>query len=55
MKDKIDGIAVGRLADFVVLGQDPLACDPERILQVPITRAVIGGDDTDLFAQALCG
>ncbi len=55
MEDKIGSIAAGKLADFVVLGQDPLACDPERILQVPIIRTIIGGDDTDDFVQAQGG
>ncbi|WP_407193138.1 amidohydrolase [Bradyrhizobium sp. STM 3566] len=47
MDDKIGSIAVGKYADFVVLGQDPVACEPGRILQIQILGTVVGGIDTD--------
>jgi predicted amidohydrolase YtcJ len=36
-------IAPGKLADFVVLAEDPHTIDPERIKDIPITRTVVGG------------
>jgi predicted amidohydrolase YtcJ len=36
-------IAPGKLADFVVLAEDPHTIDPERIKDIPIARTVVGG------------
>ena len=36
-------ITPGKLADFVVLGDDILAVDPTRIKDIPIVRTVVGG------------
>lgn len=47
MDDRVGSIEVGKYADFVVLGQDPVACDPERILQIPILGTIIAGVDTN--------
>jgi len=39
-------IAAGKLADFVVLGDDPLAVDPSRLKDIEIVRTVVGGRTT---------
>ena len=36
-------IAAGKLADFVVLAEDPHAIDPEKIKDIAIVRTVVGG------------
>jgi len=36
-------ITAGKLADFVVLGEDPHTVDPEKIKDVQIVRTVVGG------------
>jgi predicted amidohydrolase YtcJ len=36
-------ITAGRLADFVVLAEDPHAVNPERIKDITIVRTVVGG------------
>ena len=36
-------IQVGKLADLVVLGQDPTAIDPFGIKDIPLERTVVGG------------
>lgn len=36
-------IEVGKVADFVVLGQDILTIDPERIKQIPIDMTIVAG------------
>ena len=36
----------GKLADYVILGADPRRTDPERLVEVPILRTVLGGRDT---------
>ena len=33
----------GKLADLVVLGQDPLRVDPSKLIGVPVERTMIGG------------
>jgi predicted amidohydrolase YtcJ len=37
-------IAAGKLADFVVLADDPHAVPNDRIKDVPIVRTVVGGE-----------
>ncbi len=39
-------IAAGKLADFVVLADDPLAVDPGRLKDIQIVRTVVGGRTT---------
>jgi predicted amidohydrolase YtcJ len=39
-------LAVGKLADFVVLSQDLLAVPPERIKDTKVLLTVLGGQDT---------
>ena len=41
-KDK-GSIAVGKLADFVVLAEDLHTIDPSKITDVKIVRTVVGG------------
>jgi predicted amidohydrolase YtcJ len=36
-------ITEGKLADFVILGADPHEVDPDRIVDIPIARTVVGG------------
>ncbi|MEU3269606.1 amidohydrolase family protein [Saccharomonospora sp. NPDC006951] len=36
-------LAPGFLADFVVLGDDPLAAEPERIAGIPVSHTYVGG------------
>ncbi len=36
-------IAIGKLADFVVLADDPHAVSPEKIKDIQIVRTVVGG------------
>ncbi|HEY2151512.1 MAG TPA: amidohydrolase [Vicinamibacterales bacterium] len=43
-EEQIKGsIAVGKLADFVVLEKDPHDVDPDQIMNIKINRTVIGG------------
>ncbi len=39
-------IAAGKLADFVVLSEDPFAADPGRLKDIEIVRTVVGGRTT---------
>jgi predicted amidohydrolase YtcJ len=43
-EEKIKGsIEVGKLADLVVLGQDPTRVDPSRLINIPVERTMVGG------------
>jgi hypothetical protein len=42
-EDKLGSIEEGKLADMVVLGEDILTVDPEKIKDIPIERTVIEG------------
>jgi hypothetical protein len=37
-------ITAGKLADFVILGQDLHTADPDGIKETPIIRTVVGGE-----------
>jgi predicted amidohydrolase YtcJ len=37
-------ITPGKLADFVVLSEDPHTIDPEKIKDIKIVRTVVGGN-----------
>jgi predicted amidohydrolase YtcJ len=39
-------ITPGKLADFVMLSEDPHAIDPEKIKDIAIARTVVGGETT---------
>lgn len=39
-------LTAGRLADFVILEQDPHAVDPDRIVDIRVLRTVMGGKAT---------
>jgi hypothetical protein len=39
-------LAPGKLADLVVLSEDPTAVPPERLLQMKVLLTVLGGQDT---------
>jgi predicted amidohydrolase YtcJ len=36
----------GKLADLVVLGQDPLKVDPRELIRIPVERTMAGGQWT---------
>ena len=36
-------VAPGKLADFVLLGEDPYAVDPDALKEIPVLRTVVGG------------
>ena len=42
-ENKKGSIAVGKLADFVVLAEDPHDVDPDRIKEIDVVRTVVGG------------
>ncbi len=44
-EERVKGsITNGKLADFVILGEDPHRTDPDRIKDIPIVRTVVGGE-----------
>jgi len=42
-EDVKGSITAGKLADFVVLGQDPHEADPDKIKEIAVVRTVVGG------------
>ena len=36
-------ISEGKLADFVILAEDPHDVDPDRIKEIEVVRTVVGG------------
>src|SRR5262249_50905320 len=44
-EEKVKGsIEAGKVADLVVLGQDPYEVDPSTLIKVPIQRTMVGGE-----------
>ena len=39
-------ITAGKLADFVMLGEDPHTVDPSTLNDIPVVRTVVGGGTT---------
>ena len=37
-------IEVGKLADFVFLGQDLTKINPDKVVDVPVIAAMVGGE-----------
>jgi predicted amidohydrolase YtcJ len=46
VEDKVGTIEAGKLADFAVLGADPLAVDPMAIKDIPVVATILGGKVT---------
>jgi predicted amidohydrolase YtcJ len=43
-EEKLKGsITPGKLADFVILAQDPHKVDPDQIKEIKVVRTVVGG------------
>ena len=43
-EEKLKGsIEIGKLADLVVLGRDPLREDPASLVSIPVERTMVGG------------
>ena len=42
-EDRKGSIEVGKLADFVVLEENPLSCDPQRIKDIPVLATILRG------------
>ncbi len=42
-EDRIGSIEVGKLADFVVLSENPLLIDPDRLTEIEIMETYLGG------------
>ena len=36
-------LEAGKLADLVVLGQDPMKVDPSALIRIPVERTMAGG------------
>ena len=53
-EDRKGTLEPGKLADFVVLEDDPLRCDEDRLKDIPVVRTFLGGrevygpDDEDI-------
>jgi len=43
LADEIGSIRAGKKADFTLLGDDPLNCDPMHIKDIPVTATVFEG------------
>ena len=44
-EEKLKGsIEVGKLADLVVLGRDPLKENPSTLVTIPVERTMVGGE-----------
>jgi predicted amidohydrolase YtcJ len=54
MFDEADtgSLEIGKAADLVVLGADPLTCKPSEIAQIPVLATVMNGRLTYLSDEA---
>ncbi|MGH3967121.1 MAG: hypothetical protein ACRDTV_03130 [Mycobacterium sp.] len=43
MERELGSIAVGKLANFTILGEDPYAVDPEPLNRIPVLGTVFSG------------
>jgi predicted amidohydrolase YtcJ len=43
MEHELGSIAVGKLANFTVLSEDPYTVDPERLNRIPVLGTVFPG------------
>ncbi|MEX2570057.1 MAG: amidohydrolase [Gemmatimonadota bacterium] len=50
-EDVRGSLEIGKVADFVVLGEDILSVDSERIREIPIDKTIIGG--REVYAKAV--
>ncbi len=48
MEDRLGTIEAGKLADLVVLAEDPYSCPPEELISIPIDLTVVDGNVTEL-------
>jgi len=42
-EDRYGSLEVGKVADMVVLAEDPLSCDLDRLKDVRVDRTFLGG------------
>jgi len=42
-EDRYGSLEVGKVADMVVLAEDPLSCDLDRLKGIPVDRTFLGG------------
>jgi predicted amidohydrolase YtcJ len=42
-EDRFGSLEVGKVADMVVLAEDPLSCDLDRLKDIPVVRTFLGG------------
>jgi predicted amidohydrolase YtcJ len=52
-EDEMGSLEPGKLADFVVLADNPLTSDPERIADIPVLATVVDGIPTYQSAENL--
>src|SRR6185436_8537361 len=55
MEDRLGSLAVGKYADFTILGEDPTVCDPARLLSISVKGTVLAGVDTASFFDVARG
>ena len=42
-EDRYGSLEVGKVADMVVLAEDPLSCDLDRLKDIRVERTFVGG------------